>query len=52
MIMLNQIKQKHKHKLNDEFEYKQFVKVLTHIVLFSGRVCQYRNGFVKPVTIF
>ena len=23
-----------------------------HIVLFSGRVCQYCNGFVKPVTIF
>ena len=27
-------KQKHKHKVNDEFEYKQFVTVLTYCFVF------------------
>ena len=33
-----------KHKLNDEFEYKQFVTVLTYCFVFLA-------GFVNTVTV-
>ena len=32
--MLHKFKQKHKTKLNDEFEYKQLVTVLTYCFVF------------------
>ena len=32
--MLYKFKQKHKHKLNDEFEYKHYVTVLTYGFVF------------------
>ena len=49
--MLYQFKQKHKTQI----EWWIWVNSLLrywHIVLFSDRVCQYHNGFVKPVTNF
>ena len=38
-------------RMNDEFDYKQFVMVWTYL-LFPDKVCLYHNGFVLTVTIF
>ena len=44
-----------KHKVNDEFEYKQFVTVLTYCFVFRQglsiplRFCQNRNNILKKM---